>query len=57
MDLFTVKYERLLFLGDFDAEMKDSSVKIFCNNYDLTSMITQPTCYKNPDKPNCISPI
>ena len=57
MDLFTVKYERLLFLGDFDAEMKDSSVKIFCNNYDLTSMIIQPTCYKNPDKPNCISPI
>ena len=36
LDLFTTKYEHLLFLGDFNAGMEDSSIKIFCNNYNLT---------------------
>ena len=26
----------------------------FCSLNDLTSLIDQPTCYKNPDKPTCI---
>ena len=54
LDLFTTKYERLLFLGEFNAGMEASSIKIFCSNYNLTSMINKPTCYKNPDKPSCI---
>ena len=54
LDLFTTKYERLLSLGDFNAGMEDSSIKIFCSNFNLTSMINKPTCYKNPDKPTCI---
>ena len=53
LDLFTTKYEHLFFLGDFNAGMEDSSIKIFCNNYNLTSMINKPTCYENPDKPTC----
>ena len=52
LDLFTIKYERLLFLGDFNAGMEDSS--IICSNYNLTSMINKLTCYKNPGKPTCI---
>ena len=54
LDLFTTKYERLLFLGDFNAGMEGSPIKIFCSNYNLTSMINKPTCYKNPDKSTCI---
>ena len=54
MDLFTTKYERLLSLGDFNAGMEDSPIKIFCSNFNLTIMISKPTCYKNPDKPTCI---
>ena len=54
LDLFTTKYERLLFLGDFNAGMEDSSIKIFCSNFNLISMTNKPTCYKNPDKPTCI---
>ena len=49
--LFTTKYERLLFLGDFNAGMEDSSTKTFCSSYNLTSLINKPSCYKNPDKP------
>ena len=32
--------------------MEDSSIKIFCSNFNLAS-INKPTCYKNPDKPTC----
>ena len=35
--------------------IEDSSIKIFCSNFNLTSMIKKPTCYKNPDKPTCIN--
>ena len=27
---------------------------MFCGNYNLKSLIKQPTCYKIPDKPTCI---
>ena len=26
----------------------------FCDTYDLTSLISEPTCYKNPENPTCI---
>ena len=29
-------------------------MKSFCENYNLKSLIKQPTCYKNPNKPTCI---
>ena len=54
LDLFRTKCERLLFLGDFNAGMEDTSLKIFCSNYNLTSMINKPTCHKNPGTPTCI---
>ena len=54
LNLFITKYERLLFIGDFSAGMEDSSIKIFFSNYNLTSMINTPTCYKNPGKTTCI---
>ena len=25
-----------------------------CNTYNLRSLITKPTCYKNPENPTCI---
>ena len=52
-DLYLTKYDQLLFLGDFNAGVEDSSVKKFCSSYNLTSMINRPTCFKNPEKP-CI---
>ena len=29
-------------------------MKCFCDNYNLKSLIKQPTCYKNSDNPTCI---
>ena len=54
LDLFTTKYERFLFLGDFNEGIEDSAIKIFCSNLNLTSMINKPSCNKNPDKPTFI---
>ena len=34
--------------------MEDTSVKNVCRNYNFTSMINKPTCYKNRDRPSCI---
>ena len=52
IDVITSKYDNLLFLGDFNAGVKDTSVKNFCRSYNLTSVINKPTCYKNPDRPS-----
>ena len=29
-------------------------MKLFCENYNLKTLIKEPTCYKNPDNPTCI---
>ena len=44
-DLYLTKYDQLLFLGDFNPGVEDSSVKIFYSSYNLTSMINRPTCF------------
>ena len=54
IDVFTSKYDDLLFLDDFNVGVEDTSVKNFCRSYNLTSMINKPTCYKNPDRSSCI---
>ena len=54
LDLHSSKYEKILILGDFNAEIEEANMKSFCEDYNLKSLIKQPTCYKNPNKPICI---
>ena len=54
LDVFSSKYERFLLLGDFNVGVEETHMKSFCENYALTNLIRQPTCYKNPDSPTCI---
>ena len=35
-------------------KIEEANMKLFCENYNLKSLIKQPTCYKNPNKPTCI---
>ena len=42
------------FCSYFNARAEDSSVKMFCSSYNLTGMISRPTCFKNPEKLSCI---
>ena len=54
MDAFSKNYDNVIFLGDFNTSINDNAMKSFCSLNDLTSLIDQPTCYKNPGKPTCI---
>ena len=54
LDSHSSTYEKVLILGDFNVEVDDQNMKTFCDSYSLTSLIKQPTCYKNPSHPKCI---
>ena len=51
---FSSDYEKFIILGDFNVEINENHTKSFCENYDLTNLIKQPTCYKNPTNPTYI---
>ena len=53
-DLHSSKYKKMLILGDFNVGIDEPHMKSFCETYNLTNLIKQPTCYKNPDNPMCI---
>ena len=52
-DTYYGKYENVIFLGDFNAGIEETTMKSFCESYDLTNLIKQRTCFKNPEKPSC----
>ena len=54
LDLHATTYEKILILGDFNLGIEEQHMKAFCDNYNLTSLIKQPTCYKNPSNPTCV---
>ena len=54
LDSYSSTYEKVLILGDFNVEVDVQNMKTFCDSYSLTSLIKQPTCYKNPSHPKCI---
>ena len=53
-DKFSKKYDSAIFLGDFNTCIFDNAMTSFFSLNDLASLIDQPTCYKNPEKPTCI---
>ena len=53
LDLHSI-CEKILILGDFNVGIEEQHMKAFCDNYNLTSLIKQPICYKNPNNPTCI---
>ena len=54
LDTYYGKYENVVFLGDFNAGIEETTMKSFCESYNLTNLIKQPTCFKIPKKPSCI---
>ena len=44
----------MILIGDFNVEINQPSMKSFCDSYTLTSLIKEPTCYKNLQNPSCI---
>ena len=54
LDLYSAQYENLIMIGDFNSDVNQSCMKAFCESYNLSSLIKEPTCYKNPQNPSCI---
>ena len=54
LDPYCTKYDKLMVIRDLNAEINLECMKLFCETYDLSSLIKVPTCYKNPEEPSCI---
>ena len=52
--LYSSTYENYIIIGDFNIEADSKEMSSFCDTFDLTSLIKETTCYKNPDNPSCI---
>ena len=53
IDEHSKTYEKFGFIGDFNIDIDENSMKYFCVINCLKSLIKVPTCFKNPDKPTC----
>ena len=52
LHLYSSKYENSIVLGDFNVGMDNSDMSVFCDTYDLKSLIKELTCSKNPENPS-----
>ena len=41
-------------MGDFNSELTETEMAEFCETYNLTNLIKEPTCFKNPLNPSSI---
>ena len=49
-----VKYENFILIGDFNSEMHEDAMDVFCATYNLKNLVKEPTCFKSADNPSCI---
>ena len=48
LDLYSAHYENTITTGVFNTDIKLTYMKSFWESYTLSSLIKEPTCYKNP---------
>ena len=51
---FSIKYENIIILGDFNSEMCEDAMQVFCSTYSFKCLVKDPTCFKNTSNPSCI---
>ena len=42
--------ENIIPLGDFNCELKEETLSIFCKVHNLKNLLKEPNCFKNPEK-------
>ena len=47
-------YDKIIIFGDFNMTVENSDLSSFMDIFELDSLITKPTCYKNLNNPSCI---
>ena len=53
-DIYLHKYDHILLIGDFNSEISERLIHGFCNVYNLESLSSTPTSFKNSENPSCI---
>ena len=53
LDLYFSKFENIIALGDFNETLEEPALKTFCESFNFKNLIKEPTCFKNPNNPNC----
>ena len=48
LDLYLEKYDNILLMGDYNCEVVEQAMHVFCETYNLRNLIKVPTCFKNP---------
>ena len=43
------KYDNFIIIGDFNSEANEDVMNEFCCLYNLTNMIKEQACFKNPN--------
>ena len=54
LDSYYSRHKNVIFLGHFKAGVLETPMTSFCKSYNLKSILKQPTCFNNPEKPSCI---
>ena len=54
MDKLSASYGNIILLGDFNVEPEEAKMTEFLNMYSLKNIVSQKTCFKNPENPSCI---
>ena len=55
IDRNSSRYDKYLYIGDFNSETCETALRNFCDLYKLKNIVRKPTCFKNPDNPSCIN--
>ena len=54
LDEYNNQYNHFVFIGDFNVNVNESSIKKFCTLNGVKSPIIEPTRFKSPEKLTCI---
>ena len=49
-----LKYEHFILIGDFNSEMCQDAMKVFCSIYNIKNLVNEPTCFNNVEYASCI---
>ena len=53
-EFYSKTYDKILIAGDFNVQVSDIKLDIFCSIWNLKSLGKEPTCFKNSNNPSCI---
>ena len=54
IDMNSSRYDKYLFIGDFNLETSETALRNFCYLCKLKNLVSELTCLNNPDNLSCI---